>query len=179
MDKTELRKETLKRLESLEKKDHKEKSDQLASLLFQTEQWKRAHTIGITLSRYPEINTETIILKAWEAGKTTAIPETIYPGNKMQFRKYQKGDRLIRKKFDLLEPNSEAELIPKKKLDLLIVPGVLFNSEGYRIGFGGGFYDRFLTDFSGDTISLLFSEQLSREIIPEAHDIPVKKLLSV
>lgn len=179
MEKNKLRKKTLALLASLDKAEHDEKSSKLAELLFETEEWKRAHFVGVTLARYPEIGTEAIIRRAWQSGKTVAIPETIYPGHKMQFREYKNGDQLIKKKFDLFEPSEEAKLVPKNQLSLLIVPGVVFNSAGYRIGFGGGFYDRYLTDFLGDTISLAFYEQVNEELVVEDHDIPVQKVLVV
>ncbi|WP_167628514.1 5-formyltetrahydrofolate cyclo-ligase [Listeria valentina] len=179
MEKGKLRTETLKLLTSLDKTEHNEKSLKLAELLFETEEWKRAHFVGITLSRHPEIGTEAIIRRAWETGKKIAIPETLYPGHRMQFREYENGDQLIKKKFDLMEPSEKAKLVPKSELSLLVVPGVVFNSAGYRIGFGGGFYDRYLMDFPGDTISLAFSEQVNEELVTEDHDIPVQKVLVI
>ncbi|MBC8931851.1 5-formyltetrahydrofolate cyclo-ligase, partial [Escherichia coli] len=73
---------------------------------------------------------------------------------KMEFKKMDSIHPLIKSKFGILEPNELAETVDKKVIDLLIVPGVAFNKDHYRIGFGGGFYDRFLTDFQGHTVSL-------------------------
>ena len=63
-----------------------------------------------------------------------------------------------------------------KEIDLIVVPGLLFSSRGFRIGFGGGFYDRYLADYQGETCSLVFSEQLYDDWEVEDFDIPVQKI---
>lgn len=62
------------------------------------------------------------------------------------------------------------------QLDLVVVPGVGFKSDGYRIGYGGGFYDRFLSKFKPNTISLLYDFQLI-DFKPDEHDQPVDELI--
>ena len=62
-------------------------------------------------------------------------------------------------------------------VDLLVVPGVIFNDKGYRTGYGGGFYDRFLKGYQGKTVSILFDEQFG-EVIVESHDMPVDYLIT-
>ena len=54
----------------------------------------------------------------------------------------------------------------------------LFSDEGFRIGFGGGYYDRYLTDYEGDRVSLAFEIQTSQEVPIEEHDIPVNKIIT-
>ena len=66
--------------------------------------------------------------------------------------------------------------IDKEEIDLIVVPGLLFSSRGFRIGFGGGFYDRYLADYQGETCSLVFSEQLYDDWEVEDFDIPVQKI---
>jgi 5-formyltetrahydrofolate cyclo-ligase len=63
-------------------------------------------------------------------------------------------------------------------LDLLIVPGVVFDERGFRIGYGGGYYDRFLTHYKGTAISLLLENQLIHEMPVEAHDQRVDWLIT-
>jgi len=60
----------------------------------------------------------------------------------------------------------------------LIVPGLVFNEKGYRIGFGGGFYDRFLADYHGKTVSLAFDFQVMKEIPTESFDLPVQIIIT-
>ena len=70
--------------------------------------------------------------------------------------------------------NTKTEIT--NKLDLLVVPGVVFNSTGYRIGYGGGYFDKFLSNNKQPTISLLYDFQLN-SFETEAHDEPVEKLI--
>ena len=75
--------------------------------------------------------------------------------------------------FGVEEPISEQEA---HHLDLLIVPGLAFSKNGYRIGFGGGYYDRFLSAFDGKTVSLVFGEQFNDQWTPDVFDIPIDKI---
>ena len=143
--------------------------------LFQWSGWQSAETIAVTVSMPLELNTLPIIAKAWQQGKNVAIPKTFTKG-KMSFFAYQEHDELIKTNFGVSEPATIAKLIEPSEIDLLIVPGVVFNSAGYRIGFGGGFYDRYLANFKGNTCSLVFPEQISPKWQPESHDLPVQTL---
>ncbi|EIA20663.1 5-formyltetrahydrofolate cyclo-ligase [Listeria fleischmannii] len=177
MNKKELREKTLSLLNQMDKKEHKRRSIALSNQLFEKKEWQEAAVIGVTMSRFPEVDTAFIIEKAFMDQKIVAIPETIYPERSMQFRQYKEGDLLAKKKLGLKEPKEDAKLIPKDEIDLLIVPGVVYNDSGYRIGFGGGFYDRYLETYPNKTISLCFNEQLSNHLEHEKHDIPVDKIL--
>ncbi|MBC1978122.1 5-formyltetrahydrofolate cyclo-ligase [Listeria marthii] len=175
-DKRLIREKILRNLNSIDKVEHRERSIKLAEKLFLLPEWRNAKIIGITLARHPEIETETIILQAKKEGKTVLIPKTYYPSRKMEFKKMNSAHPLAKSKFGILEPNELAETVDKEAIDLLIVPGVAFNKEHYRIGFGGGFYDRFLVGFHGPTVSLYLYEQ-KMEFVPESHDKPVSILI--
>ena len=58
------------------------------------------------------------------------------------------------------------------------MPGIVYNKTGYRIGYGGGYYDRFLRSYMNHTMSLAFECQLSDEVIPNAFDLPVDKIIT-
>ena len=83
--------------------------------------------------------------------------------------------RLQKSSFGLMEPTSE-EAVDKTEIDLIHVPGVVFNSQGFRIGYGGGYYDRYLADFAGASISTIYAVQQA-EFTPAQHDVAVKELL--
>lgn len=175
-DKGLIREKVLRNLNDIDKVEHHERSIKLAEKLFELPEWKEATVIGLTLARHPEIETETIILQARKHGKTVLIPKTYYPSRNMEFKMMDSVYPLVQSKFGILEPNDLTETVTKDIIDLLIVPGVVFNKAYYRIGFGGGFYDRYLMDFKGATISLCFYEQ-KREFLQESHDKPVSILI--
>lgn len=84
-------------------------------------------------------------------------------------------DELQETSFGLREPVCEEE-ISKSAIDLILLPGIVFNSEGFRIGFGGGYYDRYFTDFKGATVSLIYPFQRV-EFVQESHDVAIKEVL--
>ncbi|MHA8262889.1 5-formyltetrahydrofolate cyclo-ligase [Lactobacillaceae bacterium Melli_B3] len=102
------------------------------------------------------------------------------PGFQMEFVRYDDATKLAESAFGIMEPTN-GEVINKAGIDLIIVPGLAFATDTHdRLGFGGGFYDRYLADFSGDTISLALPIQVYA--IPNwtvnEYDIKVKTIIS-
>ncbi|KUP06062.1 hypothetical protein Q73_09375 [Bacillus coahuilensis m2-6] len=141
--------------------------------------YQQATTIGITISRNNEWNTRSLIPFLWNDGKKVVAPVCLTETKQMEFYRIHSFDQLHNTYLDLVEPNPfVTEKMDSETIDLLIVPGVVFNSEGYRIGFGGGYYDRFLNIHSPVTLSFAYSVQLNEEIPVEPHDQPVQFLIT-
>ena len=85
-------------------------------------------------------------------------------------------DNLVATSFGLMEPASDLA-VEKSEIDLIHVPGVVFNAEGYRIGYGAGYYDRYLSDFEGETVSTVYPCQ-KHDFQPDSYDIPVKEVVT-
>lgn len=155
------------------------KNDEIFSSLIEQEAFKRAQTIGVTISRFPEVDTIRIIEYAWKMGKTIVVPKCLVSTKEMDFRRLDHFGQLETVYMDLREPiESETVSYTAHMIDLIIVPGVIFNREGYRIGFGGGYYDRYLASFTGETIALAFQEQIQQGIPIESHDLPVRTIIT-
>ncbi|MCR2820396.1 5-formyltetrahydrofolate cyclo-ligase [Lederbergia panacisoli] len=179
MDKKAIRKKYKDTLKSIDRITYEHDSYLIANNLFESNEWKDADIIGITISHFPEVDTWQLIRKAWKEGKKIVIPKCYPTEKKMEFRQITSFKQLETVFFGLFEPiEAETTKFNHRDIELLIVPGLVFNRKGYRIGFGGGYYDRFLTDFSGATVSLCFSIQLLDNIPMENHDIPVKKIIT-
>jgi 5-formyltetrahydrofolate cyclo-ligase len=177
--KKDIRKGIIETLQKLTDTDKKGIEQKLYEHLFQSDVWKNAETVGITISRGFEWNTTPIIEEGWKLGKTIAIPKCYPDEKKLVFYQIHSFDELETVYYNLLEPIPyEQNKLAKNQIELIIVPGVVFNQNGYRIGFGGGYYDRFLSDYKGNTISLLHEKQLVDEIPVEKHDIPVNHLIT-
>ncbi|WP_066312209.1 5-formyltetrahydrofolate cyclo-ligase [Bacillus sp. FJAT-29814] len=178
-DKTSIRKRMKAILSNLSEQIYEDYSNKIAQTLYQQDEWKKSATIGITISRVPEVDTYPIIRKAWESGKRVVVPKCDPKEKVLSFRTLTDFSQLESVYFGLLEPIIEetTEMDPKE-IDLLIVPGLAFTREGYRLGFGGGYYDRFLLDFTGKTISLAFPEQMIPRFPIEKFDIPVSKIIT-
>jgi 5-formyltetrahydrofolate cyclo-ligase len=150
-------------------------SDRLTKLSF----WQDAKTIGLTVSRQREINTQPIIETAWQEGKAVVVPKTDPKAKTMDFREIGSYDQLEAAYAGIQEPivNVTRSVSPLE-IDLLVVPGLLFDFNGYRIGFGGGFYDRYLTMYSNTTVSLAFEMQTVDQVPKEPFDRPVDYIVT-
>lgn len=178
-DKNFLRNQMKETLSKISKPVYEDYSYKIASRLYDDNDWKQANIIGITVSKQPEVDTYQIIRKAWEEGKQVVVPKCYPKEKKLSFRVLTRFAQLESVFFGLYEPivDITPEVDPSQ-IDLLIVPGLAFTREGYRLGFGGGYYDRFLLNFTGRTLSLAFKEQMIPEFQFEEHDIPVSKIIS-
>jgi 5-formyltetrahydrofolate cyclo-ligase len=175
--KEQQRKKILKQWQQIVNRQLIERS--IHTKLIQTDVWNQAQTIGITISKGLEWDTEPLIHKAWQQGKRIAIPKSNPQDYSMSFHHYQSGDRLKKVWADIWEPlTSDVSIIEKDNIDLMIVPGIVFSKNGLRIGYGGGFYDRYLQDFTGGTVSLAADFQIVDTIYGEKHDKPVDMLIS-
>lgn len=178
-DKKKVRKKIKTSLEQLTDEKRVEYTKQISTKLFDLNEWKQAKLIGITISIPPEVPTLHIIEQAWSEGKEVAIPKC-YPEDKtMLFKKITTFDQLESVYSGLLEPVENTVKAIPEDIDLLIVPGLAFSRDGYRLGFGGGYYDRFLSSYKGSTVSLAFECQLIDELPTELHDIPVHLVVTV
>ena len=163
-------------LKMMTEEEHAAKAAKIAQRLFALEEWKHAKTIGVTISVFPEIPTRGIIEQAWIEGKSVSVPKCNPAAKTMQFKTITSFNELESVYHGLLEP---IESTPEVSyIDLLIVPGLLFTKQGYRLGFGGGYYDRFLSSYQGDTVALAYESQIKDSLPIEEHDIPVGKLVT-
>ncbi|MBT2571611.1 5-formyltetrahydrofolate cyclo-ligase [Planococcus sp. ISL-110] len=175
MDKVTERKEVLALLNRMTLEEYRKKSEMVVSRLMEDPAFLEAGTIGMTLSSFPEVNTLVLLEKCWEAGKKVAVPKCHPASRGMDFRLIENTDQLEVVYMKLQEPVvSKTSYIKPDAIDLLIVPGVVFSKQGFRIGFGGGYYDRFLEDYEGITRSLAFDCQIRESIPVEVHDLPVQ-----
>jgi 5-formyltetrahydrofolate cyclo-ligase len=174
MDKSIQRKNVLDELNSMAPAEHQSKSQIIAERLMEDPAFSAAKTVGVTVSAFPEVDTHELIRKCWEAKKRVAVPKCWRKSRAMDFHVITDFDQLETVYMHLKEPKvEETQRIGPEEIDLLIVPGVVYTQSGYRIGFGGGYYDRYLAEYKGTTRALAFDLQLADEIPIEPHDMPV------
>jgi 5-formyltetrahydrofolate cyclo-ligase len=173
------RKQMIETLSKLTKPLYEDYSYKIAQQLYQDDDWKNADVIGITLSKFPEVDTYQIIRKAWEEGKKVVVPKC-YPKDKsMIFYQLTEFSQLESVYFGLLEPKeSRTEAVEASEINLVVVPGLAYTKSGYRIGFGGGYYDRYLKNYTGKTLILAFENQIVPQMDVEEHDIPIQKIIT-
>lgn len=177
--KKKLRNSIKSKLSELSLPQYEDESYLIAQQLFQTDEWVSASTVAVTVSKAPEVDTFQIIRKGWEQGKRIAVPKCEPKSRQLDFRVLKRFSDLESVYYGLLEPIvTETVSVSTDDIDLVVVPGLAFSKSGYRLGFGGGYYDRFLANYQGNTISLAFKDQMVSEIPIESHDIPVSKIIS-
>lgn len=179
MDKKQQRNQVLQQLNQLSASDYRNRSFIIAKKLLDEQAIRDAKTIAITISNQPEVDTTAIIEQLWQLGKRVVVPKCKPADHTMAFYKIDSFMQTERVFKGILEPiPAHTELVKKNEIDVIIVPGIVFDKSGYRIGFGGGYYDRYLPAFQGELISLAFEEQLMEQIPKEPHDIPVHILIT-
>ncbi|MCT4419102.1 5-formyltetrahydrofolate cyclo-ligase [Leuconostoc falkenbergense] len=169
----QLQKEALKTLSIHQKQTE---SNRLYQLLFETAAWQEAGTIAVTLSMPIELDTAPIIEAAWSANKKTVVPKIV--NHQMIFVPFDDGSSLQTGQLSIREPVTEVA-VSANKIDMVIVPGLAFTRSGARLGFGAGYYDRFLVNYTGKTIALALSPQIKQNIPIEAHDQLIQEVLTV
>ena len=172
--KSELRKQVLQEMKALPREQKQFIDQALTERLLQHPFYQEAKIIATYLSFPHEFQAQELIEQALKDGKKVLIPKT-YPKGRMDFVVYDP-QQLVKTAFGLLEPQGDLEVVDASQIDLIHVPGLAFTTEGYRIGYGGGYYDRYLKHFSGNTLSTVYPCQI-RDFIPEDHDIPVQEVL--
>ena len=172
--KSELRKQVLQEMKALPREQKQFIDQALTERLLQHPFYQEAKVIASYLSFPHEFQTQELIEQALKDGKKVLIPKTYLKG-RMDFVVYNP-QQLVKTSFGLLEPQGNLEVVDASQIDLIHVPGLAFTTEGYRIGYGGGYYDRYLKHFPGHTLSTIYPCQV-QQFMPENHDIPVQEVL--
>ena len=172
--KSELRKQVMQEMKALPQEQKQPMDQALTDQFLKHPFYQEAKIIATYLSFPHEFQTQELIDQALRDGKKVLIPKT-YPKGRMDFVVYDP-QQLVKTFFGLLEPQGDLEVVDASQIDLIHVPGLAFTTKGYRIGYGGGYYDRYLEHFTGHTLSTVYPCQI-RDFIPEDHDIPVQEVL--
>lgn len=179
--KQHLRKQFAKARTSLSADERRIADGGIADNLFATPQFQEADAIFTYLSVGEEVDTRHIIEHAWSLGKTVAVPRCIKGSRNMAWHTIESFDNLVKSSFGIEEPAEDAPAINPAQIGnaIALVPGFAFDDQGYRIGYGGGFYDVFLEQFAGTSIGLCRARFMNEKPLPhEEHDLAVDLVLT-
>lgn len=168
MNKQEIRKWARGKRQEL---DMEKISSVLVKKLVQTEEYKNSKNIMIFYPMSGEVNLLSLLQ---DKTKQFFLPRV--EGKELVCCPYCAGDELCESKFHTQEPTCQA--CSRQNIDLVIVPAIACDKNGYRLGYGGGFYDRFLKDYDGMTMCCIPQELVLDNIYPEKHDIKINFIIS-
>ena len=175
MDKTELRREIRARKRAMTEAEIEERSARLAQLFFASRAYQNAKTIYGYLPYNQEVRTVPMLEHALKDGKKVAVPK-VY-GEEMKFLYLDDLNAVAKGYAGIPEPIAD-EPVAQDETALVLMPGLAFDPQGHRIGYGGGFYDKFLAaEPNHPTLALCYEFQMLPKLDVEDHDIPVDTVL--
>ena len=180
LEKQRLREEHLAAREALSEQERSVLDDRITQKLLATSEYAEATTVLTYVSVSSEVSTRMFIECALRDGKTVAVPRCL-PGHCLEFVAIASLKQLVAAPFNLLEPAKELPAVTEdqKNNSICIVPALLVDTKGYRLGYGAGFYDRFLSTYPGKKICLAYQQSLSRTTLPHtAFDVAVDVVIT-
>lgn len=180
--KKQLRRQIIARRNSLARATREEKSAVITRRVLELPCWQKARLIMCYVSFGSEVLTHPLIRAALSQGKRVTVPMCIPEGRRLLASEVLDfpGD-LQPGTWGILEPRPETlRPVNPGDIDLVLVPGVAFDHAGNRLGYGGGYYDRFLASLRPGAlaIALAFAEQIVADVYPEVHDRPVDMVIT-
>lgn len=156
----------------------KKKSQIITNKIIEMEAFKKSKVIAVYKNFKSEVDTTKLIEYAINQGKIVALPKVC--GKDLKFYRINTcHDILVKNTFGIEEPvKDETNFIEKNQIDLIIVPGICFDKENNRLGFGKGYYDRYLKDYNGLTIGICFKEQVIDLLPISPNDVKVQKIIT-
>ncbi len=183
-EKTRLRERVLKKRSLMTEEELTSLSALVQSALLASQEFEAAGTLAIYSGTRGEVMTDLIFEEARKLGKSVCYPRVMGESEELVFFSVEKREELIKGTFGILEPSgtdkngeSVREVTPVS-IDLFVIPGVAFDKNGGRLGFGAGYYDKVLSGVDTLVIGLCFEFQLEEKVPTEAHDVPVDVIIT-
>ncbi len=175
MDKKELRSQIRARKRSMTEEEIIAKSEKLGELFAASEAYQNAGSIYGYLPYNQEVRTVAMLEQALKDGKRVAVPKCY--GDEMRFLWMEDLSQVEKGYCNIPEPIADGP-IADDPTALVLMPGLAFDAQGHRIGYGGGFYDKFLAAEPGHpTLALCYDFQMQEFVETEEFDIPVDTVL--
>jgi len=174
--KNELRKQFKKLRSEISFKE--EKSLKICNNFLNSDTYKQSKIILCYSSVKDEVNTASIIEKALQDGKTLALPRCLNKNGEMNYFAVHSADDLESGCFGILEPKKHCFPITEFSNSVCIVPALSFDKAGYRLGYGGGYYDRFLENYSFISVGLCYNNLVSNALPRDKFDRKVNAVIT-
>lgn len=179
-NKKDIRRFILEKRDKLEPDLKVELDKKIFSELINSEAYKNASVIFVFVSFKSEVDTHEIIKQALKDSKTTCVPKINTKEKEMEIFKINSLEELKEGYYGILEPGEDCPAVNSNDIDLVLMPGAAFDRQGGRIGYGGGFYDRFLSRMNKkvDKIALAFDFQILDSVPMDEFDVRVDGIVT-
>ena len=183
-DKKILRKEILTKRNNIDVVEKEEIDKKILNKFYESKYYRESKNIFIYISYDSEINTKEIINKSLIDNKKIYVPRTEFKTRLMDAVEIRSLDDLIESEYGILEPSIYEPHIEPNELDLIVVPGVGFDRNGGRMGYGAGFYDRYFKKISKDKmkkivkLALAYDFQILEDVPMNEQDVPVNYIIT-
>ncbi|HEV2193366.1 MAG TPA: 5-formyltetrahydrofolate cyclo-ligase [Nitrosopumilaceae archaeon] len=174
VEKARLRKQLLDARDGLSLDFMKITSKEIQDNLRKIESYRNAKTIGGYYSIGSEVRTQDILQEILNAGKELALPKVVK--NDLVFKKISSFSELEQGNFSVMEPKDRCEIV--KHLDVVIVPAIALSKDGFRLGYGFGYYDRYLHGKKSTTIALSYAKQVIKSFSNDVHDVKMNFIVT-
>lgn len=166
--------------ETLDKEKKRLMDEKILKKIMILNVYKYADIVFTYVSKDIEVDTYRLMEESWQNGKKVAVPKCKPEAKAMDFYIIKSFDDLEKCTFGLLEPiASRCEKITDfSSRNVCIVPGFCFDNEGFRLGYGYGYYDRFLQNFKGTAVGICYSDSIIRRLPHGRFDRPIDILLT-
>jgi len=174
MQKEQIRKKYLQARKDLDPADAEKRSAEIIARLIGLPAFAAARGFLVYVaSKDNEVDTKPLIRKLLKHIHPVLAP-VAQPDGTLLWSRLRDMDELEPARFGILEPRPDAQRIVKPPSDAVaVVPGIAFSVEGWRVGYGGGYFDRFLATFKGGRIGLAYDIQIASHIPHAPHDVPM------
>jgi len=174
--KNELRQRVLDARFRLLPEERKAKSREIEKRLFGLPEFQAARTVMFFASFRSEVETHHMVRRALAEGKRVVLPKV--KGKELALFRIKDFDKdAAPGAWDIPEP-SNGTPVKLRDIDIIMVPGAVFDEKGNRLGYGAGFYDKLLAPYKGMTVALAFELQIVENVPAAAHDVPMKKIVT-
>lgn len=172
-----VRKELRRRIAAMDEKELEKSNIGIYNNLSRLPELLAAETVFLYCSTGHEVDTRRLIAFLLERGQTVALPVSL-PEGEMYFARYLPGELQEGRFFGILEPDEHAPRLEPEKGGLIIVPALAYDRGGYRMGQGGGYYDRYLSARDLFSVGIGRDCLLCDSVLREKHDTPVDCLVT-
>ena len=174
VQKAALRKHLLEKRDAISDEFRNISSSKIYQNLKQVDSYINSHNIACYFSIGSEIDTYDIMLGILEQGKNMLLPKIV--DNNLEFYVVPNLEKLEKGAFDIMEPKDSCK--KAEKIDCVLVPTIGISKSGDRLGYGRGYYDKFLSSTGAVKISLTYSKQIVKSIPSESHDIKIDLIIT-